>query len=73
MLEARPARVDERVKQAVENLLANLPALARDLSSLTQRLDELEKRAAATAPAYAPCSTLRSASSSLAASTGLVR
>ncbi|QQR43091.1 polyhydroxyalkanoate synthesis regulator DNA-binding domain-containing protein [Myxococcus xanthus] len=37
-------RIDERVKHVVENLTGNLPALGRDMASLTQRLDELEKK-----------------------------
>ena len=36
-------RVDERVRQAVENL-ASLAALAKDLASLEKRICELEKR-----------------------------
>jgi polyhydroxyalkanoate synthesis repressor PhaR len=37
-------RIDERVKQVVENLTGNLPALGRDMQSLLQRLEELEKK-----------------------------
>ncbi|MBZ4331393.1 polyhydroxyalkanoate synthesis regulator DNA-binding domain-containing protein [Corallococcus interemptor] len=37
-------RIDERVKQVVENLTGNLPALGRDMQALTQRLEELEKK-----------------------------
>jgi polyhydroxyalkanoate synthesis repressor PhaR len=37
-------KIDERVKQAVEGLTGNLPALGRDMQSLTQRLEELEKK-----------------------------
>jgi polyhydroxyalkanoate synthesis repressor PhaR len=37
-------RIDERVKQAVEGLTGNLPALGRDMQALTQRLEELEKK-----------------------------
>ncbi|ADO74242.1 polyhydroxyalkanoate synthesis regulator DNA-binding domain-containing protein [Stigmatella aurantiaca] len=37
-------KIDERVKQVVENLTGNLPALGRDMQSLLQRLDELEKK-----------------------------
>lgn len=37
-------RVDERIKQAVENVLGNLPALGRDLQSLIERIDSLEKK-----------------------------
>lgn len=44
VLETWQARVDERVKSAVENVLGNLPALGRDLSTLVQRLDTLEQK-----------------------------
>ncbi|MFP2901512.1 polyhydroxyalkanoate synthesis regulator DNA-binding domain-containing protein [Corallococcus sp. 4LFB] len=37
-------RIDERVKQVVENLTGNLPALGRDMQALSQRLEELEKK-----------------------------
>ncbi|HYH95759.1 polyhydroxyalkanoate synthesis regulator DNA-binding domain-containing protein [Hyalangium sp.] len=37
-------KIDERVKHAVEGLTGNLPALGRDMQSLTQRLEELEKK-----------------------------
>jgi polyhydroxyalkanoate synthesis repressor PhaR len=37
-------RVDERVKHVVENLTGNLPAMGRDMATLTQRLEELEKK-----------------------------
>ncbi|WP_164009855.1 polyhydroxyalkanoate synthesis regulator DNA-binding domain-containing protein [Pyxidicoccus trucidator] len=37
-------KIDERVKHVVENLTGNLPALGRDMASLTQRLEELEKK-----------------------------
>jgi polyhydroxyalkanoate synthesis repressor PhaR len=40
------ARVDERVQKAVENVLGNLPALGRDLSTLVQRIDQLEQKIA---------------------------
>jgi polyhydroxyalkanoate synthesis repressor PhaR len=40
------ARVDERVKTAVENVLGNLPALGRDLSTLVQRIEQLEQKIA---------------------------
>ena len=39
-------RVDERVKTAVENVLGNLPALGRDLSTLVQRIEQLEAKIA---------------------------
>jgi polyhydroxyalkanoate synthesis repressor PhaR len=37
-------KVDERVRHVVENLTGNLPALGRDMQTLTQRLEELEKK-----------------------------
>ena len=46
VFETWQARVDERVKTVVENLVGNLPALGRDLSTLMQRLDDLEKKIA---------------------------
>ncbi len=44
VFEAWQNRVDERVKLAVENVLGNLPALGRDLSTLVQRLEQLEQK-----------------------------
>ena len=32
------------MKQVVENLAGNLPALGRDMQLLTQRLEDLEKK-----------------------------
>jgi polyhydroxyalkanoate synthesis repressor PhaR len=46
VFEAWQARVDERVKTAVENVLGNLPALGRDLSALVQRIEQLEQKIA---------------------------
>jgi polyhydroxyalkanoate synthesis repressor PhaR len=43
-LEDFQKKVDERVKQVVENVLGNLPALGRDLGALIARLDALEKK-----------------------------
>lgn len=40
------AKIDERVKSAVEGLTGNLPALGRDMQALMQRLEELEKKIA---------------------------
>jgi polyhydroxyalkanoate synthesis repressor PhaR len=37
-------KIDERVRHVVENLTGNLPALGRDMQTLTQRLEELEKK-----------------------------
>lgn len=45
-VEAWQARVDERVKTVMENVLGNLPALGRDLDTLVKRLGELEQRIA---------------------------
>jgi polyhydroxyalkanoate synthesis repressor PhaR len=45
-VEAWQARVDERVKAAIESVLGNLPALGRDTNELVQRIDELEKKVA---------------------------
>jgi polyhydroxyalkanoate synthesis repressor PhaR len=39
-------KIDERVKNAVEGLTGNLPALGRDMQSLMQRLEDLEKKIA---------------------------
>ena len=46
VFETWQARVDERVKTAVENVLGNLPALGRDLSTLMQRIEQLEQKLA---------------------------
>lgn len=43
-MEAWQARVDERVKAVMENVLGNLPALGRDLDTLVQRIAQLEQR-----------------------------
>jgi polyhydroxyalkanoate synthesis repressor PhaR len=43
-LEDWQRKIDERVKQAVENLAGTLPALGRDMQVITQRLEELEKK-----------------------------
>jgi polyhydroxyalkanoate synthesis repressor PhaR len=45
-MEAWQARVDERVKAVMENVLGNLPALGRDLDTLVQRIGQLEQRIA---------------------------
>jgi polyhydroxyalkanoate synthesis repressor PhaR len=37
-------KADERVKQVVENVVGNLPALGRDLGELIQRIEQLEKK-----------------------------
>ena len=39
-------RLDDRVKQALENVVGNLPAFGRDMQALMQRLEELEKKIA---------------------------
>jgi polyhydroxyalkanoate synthesis repressor PhaR len=43
-LEEFQKKVDERVKQVVENVVGNLPALGRDLGELVQRIEALEKK-----------------------------
>ncbi len=43
-LEEFQKKVDERVKQVVENVVGNLPALGRDLGALVQRIELLEKK-----------------------------
>lgn len=37
-------KLDERVRSAVENVLGGLPALSKDLSTLVQRIEQLEKK-----------------------------
>lgn len=37
-------KIDDRVRHVVENLTGNLPAMGRDMQTLTQRLEELEKK-----------------------------
>ena len=44
MLEDWQKRLDERVRQALENVVGNLPAFARDMQVLLERLEALEKR-----------------------------
>ncbi|MDP3236337.1 MAG: polyhydroxyalkanoate synthesis regulator DNA-binding domain-containing protein [Myxococcales bacterium] len=46
VVEAWQAKIDERVKHAIENVLGNLPALGRDLNTLVQRIEQMEKRIA---------------------------
>lgn len=46
VFETWQARVDERVKMGLENVLGNLPALGRDLSTLVQRIEQLEQKIA---------------------------
>lgn len=43
-LEEWQKRIDERVKQVVENVVGSLPAAGRDLQTLLQRLESLEKK-----------------------------
>jgi polyhydroxyalkanoate synthesis repressor PhaR len=40
-------RVDERVKSAVDNVIATFPSLSKDTSTFDQRLEAIEKRLAA--------------------------
>lgn len=47
IFEGWQARVDERVKSAVEGVVGNLPALGRDLNTLVQRIEQLEQKIAA--------------------------
>jgi polyhydroxyalkanoate synthesis repressor PhaR len=44
VVEAWQAKIDERVKHAIENVLGNLPALGRDLNALVSRIEQMEKR-----------------------------
>jgi len=44
VVEAWQAKVDERVKAMVENLVGGLPAAGRDLSALVERIEQLEKK-----------------------------
>ncbi|MBX5483391.1 MAG: polyhydroxyalkanoate synthesis regulator DNA-binding domain-containing protein [Myxococcaceae bacterium] len=37
-------RLDDRVRQALENVMGTLPAFGRDMQALTDRLEALEKR-----------------------------
>jgi len=37
-------RMDERVKQAVESVVGNLPAAARDMQAVLERLEQLERK-----------------------------
>jgi polyhydroxyalkanoate synthesis repressor PhaR len=43
-LEDWQRRMDDRVKTVVEGVLGNLPALGRDLQTLLNRLEQLEKK-----------------------------
>jgi polyhydroxyalkanoate synthesis repressor PhaR len=43
-LEEWQRKIDDRAKLVVENVLGNLPALGRDLQSITDRLAALEKK-----------------------------
>src|SRR5919106_620728 len=44
MLEDWQKRLDERVRQALENVVGSLPAFGRDMQVLLDRLEALEKR-----------------------------
>jgi polyhydroxyalkanoate synthesis repressor PhaR len=44
VLEDWQKRLDERVRQALENVVGNLPAFGRDMQALLDRLEALEKR-----------------------------
>jgi polyhydroxyalkanoate synthesis repressor PhaR len=43
-LEDIQKKIDERVKAVVDNVVGNLPAMGRDIASLIQRIDQLEKK-----------------------------
>ena len=43
-LEDWQRKVDERIKQGVEGVIGSLPALGRDLQTLTEKLNELERK-----------------------------
>ena len=47
-------RVDERVKSTVEGVVGGLPALGRDLSTLVQRIEQLEAKIAQLEAQQAP-------------------
>jgi polyhydroxyalkanoate synthesis repressor PhaR len=44
VLEDWQKRLDEKVRQAIENVVGSLPAFGRDMQALLDRLDALEKR-----------------------------
>jgi len=44
VFEGWQAKLDERVKTAVENVVGSLPAAGRDLSQLIDRIEQLEKK-----------------------------
>jgi polyhydroxyalkanoate synthesis repressor PhaR len=44
VLEDWQRRIDERVKLVLDNVTGNLPALGRDMQTLIQRLESLEKK-----------------------------
>ena len=44
VLEDWQKRLDEKVRQALENVMGSLPAFGRDMQGLLDRLDALEKR-----------------------------
>jgi polyhydroxyalkanoate synthesis repressor PhaR len=44
VLEDWQKRLDEKVRQALENVMGSLPAFGRDMQELLNRLDALEKR-----------------------------
>ena len=44
VLEDWQKRLDEKVRQALENVVGSLPAFGRDMQALLDRLDALEKR-----------------------------
>jgi polyhydroxyalkanoate synthesis regulator phasin len=44
ILEDWQKRLDEKVRQALENVVGSLPAFGRDMQALMDRLEALEKR-----------------------------
>ena len=59
VFETWQTRIDAQVKTAVENVLGNLPALGRDLSTLVQRIEQLEQKLVALEQQQAPPSKKR--------------
>jgi chromosome segregation ATPase len=43
-LEEWQGKIDERIRQGIENLVGTFPALGRDIHSVRQKLEELEKK-----------------------------
>ncbi len=43
-LEEWQGKIDERIRQGIENLVGTFPVLGRDIHSVSQKLEELEKK-----------------------------